>query len=277
MRRFGPTFCFLAFLAVLSGCASGGRSSSSGFRLKVLTYNIHHGEGGDGNVDIDRIAKVILESKADLVALQEVDRGVERTKKIDTMTMLADLTGMTYTFGKNLDYQGGDYGNGVLVRYPILEERNLFLRSIQSSEQRGLLQLVIEVKGQEIVFMNTHLDDKPDDAERMACVQEIKTAAQQYASRPVILCGDFNDIPASATIGKMKDTFDDSWDQIGAGEGNTYPASKPAKRLDYIFTKKNNLGSITSLSLKPVSARVIAGDASDHLPLLVEFEMKSGN
>ncbi|MEK7669959.1 MAG: endonuclease/exonuclease/phosphatase family protein [Bacteroidota bacterium] len=277
MRRFGPTFCFLAFLAVFSGCASGGRSSSSGFILRVLTYNIHHGEDGDGNVDIDRIAKVILESKADLVALQEVDRGVERTKKIDTMTMLADLTGMTYTFGKNLDYQGGDYGNGVLVRYPILGEKNLFLRSNQSSEQRGLLQLVIEVKGQEIVFMNTHLDDKPDDAERMACVQEIKTAAQQYASRPVILCGDFNDIPASATIGKMKDTFDDSWDQIGAGEGNTYPASKPAKRLDYIFTKKNNLGSITSLSLKPVSARVIAGDASDHLPLLVEFEMKSGN
>jgi len=277
MSRFGQAFCFLAVLTVLSGCASGGRSSSSRFLLRVLTYNIHHGEGVDGNVDIDRIAKVILESKADLVALQEVDRGVERTKKIDTMTMLADLTGMTYTFGKSLDYQGGDYGNGVLVRYPILEEKNFLLRSIQSSEQRGLLQLVIEIKGEEIVFMNTHLDDKPDDAERMASVQEIKTAAQQYASRPVILCGDFSDIPTSAAIGKIKGDFHDSWDQIGAGEGNTYPASKPEKRLDYIFTKKNNVGSITSLSLRPVSARVIAVDASDHLPLLVEFEMKSGN
>jgi len=277
MHRFGPTFCFLAFLAVFSGCASGGRASSSVFRLKVLTYNIHHGEGADGNVDIDRIAKVILESKADLVALQEVDRGVERTKKIDTMTMLADLTGMTYTFGKNLDYQGGDHGNGVLVRYPILEEKNLLLRSIQSSEQRGLLQLVIEIKGQEIVFMNTHLDDKLDGAERMASVQEMMTATQQYANRPVILCGDFNDIPTSATIGKIEEAFDDSWARIGKGEGSTYPASKPAKRLDYIFTKKNNLDSITSLSLTPVSARVIAGGASDHLPLLVEFEMKSGN
>lgn len=193
------------------------------------------------------------------------------------MTMLADLTGMTYTFGKNLDYQGGDYGNGVLVRYPILEEKNLLLRSIQSSEERGLLQLVLEVKGQEIVFMNTHLDDKPDDAERMASVQEIKTAAQQYANRPVILCGDFNAIPSSAAIGKIKEAFDDSWERVGAGEGNSYPASKPAKRLNYIFTKKNILDSITTPSLKPVSARVIAGDASDHLPLLVEFEMKSGN
>lgn len=269
--------CFLSILVLLSGCASGKHAASSPFVLRILTYNIHHGEGADGKLDIERIAKVILDSKADLVALQEVDRGGERSKKIDIMTTLSDLTGMTYAFGKNIDYGGGDYGNGALTRYPILAERNLHYQMIRAGEQRGLLQLVVEVKGQEIVFMNTHIDYRADESERVTNVNEIKKAAESYSSSPVILCGDFNDSPESKTIASLKNDFSDAWDIAGSGDGYTYSTSDPKKRIDYVFMNKNKSDTTSSILLRPVSARVLSTNASDHLPLLVEFELKPGN
>ena len=234
-----------------------------------MTYNIHHGEGTDGTLDVKRIAKLIKETNADIVALQEVDRGVERTNKVDIMTMLADGTDMTYAFGKNIDFQGGDYGNGVLTKFPILEERNLHYRMIREGEQRGLLQLVLDVRGQEVVFMNTHIDYREDDAERVSNVGEIREAVKRFAPRSVIICGDFNDLPNSRTILLMKEELSDSWETVGAGEGFSYPTAKPIKRIDYIFVSKPGTGA----SLRPVSARVLHSDASDHLPVVVEFEI----
>ncbi|MEX2025646.1 MAG: endonuclease/exonuclease/phosphatase family protein, partial [Pirellulaceae bacterium] len=62
-------------------------------QLRVLTYNIHHGEGIDGKLDLPRIARVIESVDPDLVALQEVDRRVERTGSVDQPAELARLTG----------------------------------------------------------------------------------------------------------------------------------------------------------------------------------------
>lgn len=276
--KISKKFALILSLTLLALGCSGSRFWSEGTRIRVLTYNIHHGEGPDGKVDIERIANVIKDSKADIVALQEVDRGVERTKKIDIMTMLADLTGMTYAFGKNTDYQGGDYGNGVLTKYPILEERNLHYKMIRTGEQRGLMQLVLEVQGNEIAFMNTHIDYRQDDSERVMNVKELRTTAKTYAPRPVIVCGDFNDLAQSRTIALMKEEFADSWEAAGKESGSTYPAEKPTKRIDFVFvSKSNSKNDAPSVGLKPSSARVIDSDASDHRPLLVEFQLTSGN
>lgn len=262
----------VASLVLLSAC-SGSRTSDKAI-LRVMTYNIHHGEGMDSIVNIDRIAKVIRDANVDIVALQEVDRGVERTKKIDIITMLAEKTDMAYAFGKNIDYQGGDYGNGLLTRFPILEERNLHYRMIREGEQRGLLQLVLDVRGQEIVVMNTHIDYRQDDAERILNVGEIRDSEKRYRPRPVLVCGDFNDIPASRTGMLMKEDFVDSWEMAGSGDGFSYSTSEPVKRIDYIFVAKPPAG--TPLILRPISARVLHTDASDHLPVVVEFRI-SGN
>src|SRR5690242_4466409 len=97
---------------------SGAESPNETRRLRIMTYNIHHAEGLDGKVDTERIAKLINDEKADLVALQEVDRGAERTKKRDLLAELAAATGMKMGFGKNIPLQGGEYGTAILSKFP---------------------------------------------------------------------------------------------------------------------------------------------------------------
>src|SRR5215510_13900586 len=77
--------------------------------IRVLTYNIHHGEGTDGKVDLPRIANVIKSVSPDIIALQEVDQGTARAGGIDQPAELARLTGMEVVFGRNIDYQGGGF------------------------------------------------------------------------------------------------------------------------------------------------------------------------
>ena len=128
--------------------------------IRVMTYNIHHAEGMDGNINLDRIASLIHSAKVDLVGLQEVDRYADRSHNLDMIKNLAHLTGMHWAFGKNLDLKNGDYGNGILTSFPISHQKNLNYTMVESSERRGSLQVVINVNNQEIVFMNTHINHR---------------------------------------------------------------------------------------------------------------------
>jgi endonuclease/exonuclease/phosphatase family metal-dependent hydrolase len=233
--------------------------------FRVMTYNIHHGEGTDGKVDLNRIAEVILTQRADIVALQEVDRGVERTGRRDLIAELASLTGMNYAFGKNIDYQGGDYGNAVLTRFQILKQQNHHYKMIRPGEQRGLLKALLTLEGKQLLLLNTHLDYRRDDAERLSNMDEIKEILEQHKGMRVILCGDFNDIPDSRTHRKARETFVDVWGRVGKGEGLTYSSTQPQKRIDYIFAKKER-------AVAPIRAWVVESNGSDHLPVVVEFK-----
>ena len=79
---------------------------------------------------------------------------------------------MQHVFGKNIDLQGGEYGNAILSRFPIVEHQHTRYRVSISGEQRGLLSAVIGVPGREVLLLNTHLDFKKDDEERLANVAE---------------------------------------------------------------------------------------------------------
>ena len=234
--------------------------------IRVMTYNIHHGEGTDGKIDLNRIAEVIRSQKADIVALQEVDRGVERTARRDLISELAALTGMNNAFGKNIDYQGGDYGNAILSRFPIVKEQNHHYKMLRPGEQRGLLQVVLQVEGKRLLFMNTHLDYRPDDAERLSNIDEIAGILAQYKGLPAILCGDFNDTPDSPMHRKIEESFVDSWKLGGKGEGFSFSSTQPKKRIDYVFVNKRK-------APVPVRAWVAESTASDHLPVVVEFKL----
>jgi endonuclease/exonuclease/phosphatase family metal-dependent hydrolase len=258
------SLALLTFSAALfSGCAAG-RDQAATRTFRVMTYNIHHGEGVDGKVDLPRIAEVIKRERADIVALQEVDRGVERTGRRDLPAELAALTGMTCFFSNNFHFQGGEYGNAVLTRFPVKRLANTHFVKVNEVEQRGMLQVTLDLWGSELVFMVTHLDYRPDDAARWSNVGEIETLAKQYRSRPVMLCGDFNDVSTNRVCRRLNETFDDTWALAGQSDGFTIPAQKPRKRIDYIWISKDK-------SLVPLKARVPQSDASDHLPVVGEF------
>jgi endonuclease/exonuclease/phosphatase family metal-dependent hydrolase len=233
-----------------------------------MTYNIHHGEGTDGKLDLQLIAELIKSQRADVVALQEVDRGAARTGKRDLAKELAELTGMQQVFGKNIDLQGGEYGNAILSRFPIDDHTHTRYRVSISGEQRGLLQAVLRVGEQEVLLLNTHLDFKKEDEERLANVAEaLELLAQHRRNRPVLFCGDFNAPPGSPTYKALAEKLEDCWPRAGEGNGFTIPAQWPAARIDYVFVDKDS-------RLVPRKAWVPRSLASDHLPLVVEFELR---
>ena len=235
--------------------------------FRVMTYNIHHGEGLDGKVDLLRISDVIKREQADIVALQEVDKGVARTARRDLPAELAALTGMTCVFSNNFHYQGGEYGNAVLTRFPIVRWTDSHYVMLRPGEQRGLLQLELRVHEQDVIFMNTHIDYRPDDAERLMNVAEIHRLLSKYHGRPIIIAGDFNDNPDSRMHAKMKEQFDDAWELIGQGDGFTYPAEAPRKRIDYLWISRDK-------GVIPIEAWVPESDASDHRPMVTEFQFR---
>jgi endonuclease/exonuclease/phosphatase family metal-dependent hydrolase len=235
--------------------------------FRVMTYNIHHGAGLDGRVDLQRIADLIKREQADIVALQEVDKGVQRTARRDCPAELAVLTGMTCVFSNNFHFQGGEYGNAVLTRFPVKRWTNRHYKMLRPGEQRGLLQLVLDVHGRDLVFMDTHIDFRADDAERLMNVAELLELLPACHGQPVILCGDFNDTPRSRTHERLVSAFTDTWAAVGKGEGLTIPADKPAKRIDYIWLSKDS-------GLETVRAWVPKSDASDHLPVVAELRLR---
>jgi endonuclease/exonuclease/phosphatase family metal-dependent hydrolase len=224
-----------------------------------MTYNIHHAEGVDGKIDLERIAKLITDNRVDVVALQEVDRNTERTGRRDMPTELARLTNMRVAFGANISLEGGEYGNAVLSKLPFRVVTNHHLPKVVPGEQRGMLEVIVKSPLGRFTFCATHLDHRRPEADRLASVAYIQQALR--GKRRVILAGDFNATPQSETYRRLSSTFADAWQLAGEGEGFTIPSQKPNARIDYIW-----IGAA-----KPRSAVVLSSPASDHLPLLVEF------
>lgn len=234
--------------------------------LRVMSYNIHHGEGLDGKVDLGRIAKLITDAKTDIVGLQEVDRGVTRTQQRDLPAELAKLTGLSVYFEKNIPYQGGEYGNAVLTRFPIKRAKNTHYKMLRPGEQRGVQQVVLDVHGREVLFLNTHIDYRPDDAERMLNAGELKEIVAAAGAMPVIMTGDFNAVPDSRVIATIGTFLTDTWTKVGQGPGLTIPVKVPKKRIDYVW--------ISPTTIEPVAMHVPYSEASDHLPVVAELRLK---
>jgi endonuclease/exonuclease/phosphatase family metal-dependent hydrolase len=248
------------------GCATKKPDSAS-TTLRVMTYNIQHGAGADNKIDVMRTADAIRREKPDIVALQEVDRGVARTNRRNLPVELQALTGMMVYFTNNFHFQGGEYGNAVLTRFPIVMQTNTYYRMIRTNEQRGIIQMILDVHGRKILFMTTHIDYRPDNKERLQNVAQIKEIIKQYPGMPMILCGDFNDIPDGRIYKEMRKSFGDAWQMAGEGKGFTYPSPDPKKRIDYIWLSKDK-------SIQPLVTWVPDTKASDHRPLVAELRLK---
>lgn len=233
-------------------------------RLRILSYNIHHAEGVDGKLDIPRIAQVILSVEPDLVALQEVDKNTTRTGKVNQDIELAHLTKMNSVFGSNITFQGGQYGNAILSKFPIIKNKNFLLPNVDSGEQRGLLRSQIQISNKEnVLFFSTHLDHRRSDTERLASAEAINQIISLDNKSPAILAGDFNDVPESPTLKELGKL----WLRTNKKILKTIPASKPSRQIDYIFVQPKERWKI-------IESQVLDEDiASDHRAIFSIIEL----
>src|SRR6266498_1712179 len=225
-RRTSPSFCLLALLgtlvfvvpvAHLPAFPHPGKTT-----LRVMTYNIHVGVGMDKKLDLQRIADVINDQHPDLVGLQEVDRGVERTEGRDEIAELAKLTSMNYAFAHNLDYQGGQYGVAVLSRFPIGTIDHRKYENKREAERRGMIRVEANIAGATINFVTTHLDYQYEDGRVFEAEQLLEFLSTK--TFPLIVVGDFNDEPTGNAYKLMLTRFEDTWMRTRTkGQGLSYP------------------------------------------------------
>lgn len=278
--------------------------ASCGPRVRVVTYNLRQGMGPDGVTigpwtfelpftdklitlgpwrphvsrwpgTLDRLADKIKEEQPDIVMLQEVcDRSVVSLGS-DQTARIAKRLGMHHAFGKAHDnVKRGRWmlrmGNAVLSRWPISDVDVTML-----NEQEGPLNrrcvIVARVAHPDGAFdiASTHLASKSQDLR----LRQVPVLVHALAGRrgPIILAGDFNATPTnpvtrtlSALLGERGHRLEDAFGLVGEGDGNSFPAREPNRRIDYI---------LADFRFRPVSARVLTRIVeSDHVPVFAEFE-----
>jgi endonuclease/exonuclease/phosphatase family metal-dependent hydrolase len=234
---------------------------SSTTRLTVLTYNIHHAEGMDKKLDLPRIARVIGD-KADLVALQEVDNGTTRTNRVDQTATLGKPLKMNSAFGKAMDHLGGQYGNAVLSRSKIKQQRTIPLPfSGGQHEPRCALVTRVGTKAGDVLFVSTHLDHLNEPNDRATQMREI-VAQLQGEKLPIILAGDFNCRPGSEPL----QLLDQSWLRA-TDDSPSIPVVNPRSKIDHVFVRP-------AKRWKVIETHVIDEQvASDHRPVVVTLEL----
>lgn len=254
---------FLFSLGSAAAMATGCRAIPSDVRrFRVLTYNTHHGEGEDGRLDLGRIARVVRESGADLVALQELDIRTRRTGGVDQGEEYRRLIGFEGRFGRAIDFQGGQYGQMLLSRWPMEGFEVLELPNPSKREQRIAVATRIRLPGGPVIrFVGLHLDATRDDGDRILQAERLVEAFGSERGA-TILAGDFNDTPGSRVMRR----FEERWADAAAGHPEpTNPAGTPGSRIDFVLHAGLRGWRVGSSRVLPESV------ASDHRPLLVEF------
>jgi len=241
-----------------------------GRTLRVLSYNIHYGQGMDGVYDIPRLAAVINQAKPDLVALQEVDVGVQRSGRVHQAQELGRLTGMAVRFGPAQHYEGGLFGNAVLTRLPILDVVIHPLPYTESTPERvtyprAAIAVVVRGPGERpFRFVSTHFQHNVAE-DRVA---EAKAVNDLFADAgdplPTILAGDINAQPADEPVQILQQRWTSTVENPPAPSA---PSVKPTSRIDYVFYRPET-------RFRLVQAEVIAESmASDHRPVLAVLEL----
>ena len=231
---------------------------SAGDTFRLVSYNIHHGEGTDGKLDLPRIAEFLKKQNPSAVVLQEVDKNCKRTGGVDQPAEFAKLTGMTATFFKAMDYDGGEYGICTLTHGPPQSIKQITLP--KGGEPRVGLAVTLKAMGQTFTVANTHLDFAKGP-ERLA---QAETLLKELAALPgpVILAGDFNAVRGDEVMNAVAAA---GWSvPVKTGDPATIPSGAPKREIDFAVTRPAAaFRVVTNVVLdEPV--------ASDHRAILFE-------
>jgi endonuclease/exonuclease/phosphatase family metal-dependent hydrolase len=259
------TYLLLCFLLSITNTTAQTVVTDSSKLVTVLSFNILHGATTKGDFDLDAIAKVILDSEPDFVALQEVDFLTNRAKNYDLATELGYRTKMAPLFGRAMKYDGGEYGEGVLSKYTFLSTRNVPLPYNEGDEPRAALEITTVLPSQDTIsFIGTHLDHLRDESNRINQAKEINRVLSR-GKYPSILAGDLNAEPESETMKIIGQMWTPSY--LNRKIEFTYSSENPVKKIDYVLFAPAN-------RWKVIETRAICDKiASDHCAYLAVLEL----
>lgn len=215
---------------------------------RVATFNIRHGKGSDGVVDLDRVARAMAETGADLIALQEVDRGLDRTEMVDQAQVIGELTGLPVHFRSVLKRGRGRYGLA-LAGEGLSDLTYTELPRTGDEQARG----VMGASWRGLAVLATHLATQADIRSRQTSAL---AGMARRAGRPVVVLGDLNqdlrDLTALRAAG------------LGPGPGKhaTFVHLWRRRQIDYVLAGNG---------VEVVRSWTVSTDASDHLPLVAEI------
>lgn len=223
-------------------------------RAVIASYNVHGGIGVDRRSDPERIAAVLAEIGADVVALQEIVTG---SKDFDLLHYLADAAGLRAVAGPAMRLVAGDYfGNAILTRFPVLDVAHCPL-AVGMREPRAALVVDLDCAGERLRVATAHFGLRSDERRQQAA--RLLGFLRALPARPTVLLGDINEprtrcpalLPLHAHFGV-------------AAAPPTFPAPFPILALDRAWIAPASACARVHVH-KSRRARV----ASDHLPLVV--------
>jgi endonuclease/exonuclease/phosphatase family metal-dependent hydrolase len=231
----------------------------------VMTYNIRHGVGMDRQLNLERTARVIAAAQPDILILNEMDSGTQRSQDVHEADSLGKRLGMQVRFGRSIDYDGGEYGNALLSRFPIIRFEVLDLSVDTLAEGRSVFVAAVDLGSDTVWVMGTHLGLQEFERRQ----QILKILDNLPASPKLLLAGDFNLEPDEAAYALLTTVFTDGVLKLNPGSGPTYPADYPQRRIDYIFTKP---GLVPQEIITWDTAEL--STASDHRPQALVFRLR---
>lgn len=241
---------------------------------RLLTYNVHRCVGTDRRLDVARIAAVIAEHEPDIVCLQELDVGRARTGHIDQAQAIAHDLAMTFHFNAAMRVEAEQYGDAILTLCPerLIKSGPLpTIRGVPGVEPRGALWTEIDFDSVTLNVINTHLGLVPHEQQLQAAAL-IGSGWFGHPKRrgPTILTGDFNATSITRPYRTLTSGLADAQRLLGLKPSvKTFPSTFPTIRIDHVFVTPDIVPTRVWAPRSP-----LARAASDHLPLVMDFEIR---
>jgi endonuclease/exonuclease/phosphatase family metal-dependent hydrolase len=231
---------------------------------------VHRCLGLDGRIRPERIAEVLRRCAPDIVALQELDVGRQRSGLIDQAHEIASALNMQFHFHPALHVFEEKYGDAILTAGPShLVKAGALPSTSPAAEPRGALWVCTQIGGRRIDIINTHFGLASADRRLQAETITGEPWLKHVASHPaVIVVGDFNSIPQSRAYRRLARNLADAHAAAKTRAVATFPSMLPLLRLDHMFVGP----AIAVTHIETVRSR-LARIASDHLPLVMDFHV----
>lgn len=237
--------------------------------FRVATYNTHKCRGIDGRIRPVRVAEVLREIDADVVALQEVVSLTGGRREQNQAQYLADAVGLEFRIGETRKLRGAAYGNVVLSRFPV-KQVEVYDLTASRREPRGCIRCDLEVAHGKIIHVfNIHLGTGYIERRRQARIlMSREVLLSPSLKHPRLLLGDFNEWTAGLVSRMLQGEFESVDIQLHLNRRRTYPGVLPIMHLDHMYFDRHLV--LEEFSLHRSRKALVA---SDHLPLLAGFRI----